>query len=118
MTEVEITALAAAVLLILRIVAPAVQRRWPGSWIDKAIGVALSVGPDLVGAGKVIADKRGTAAPLVTTQTAALQDARLAYEAYAESSNWIARDGTPMPPFDQLPLNRKASWLRSVEARK
>lgn len=100
---------------LLRAVAPAVARRWPGSILDQTIAFLLRAGSDWLGAVFSLALRQGVSGALVPTSDEAAM-AQRAYEAYAIAVRWTTYTGDTMKPWADLPEDAKVGWVAIVKA--
>lgn len=47
---------------------------------------------------------------------AMIELAKIAYDAYGESTGWTAHDDATMPDWDDLPAKQQAAWNAAVTA--
>ncbi len=88
----------------LRLVAPVVTRRWPGSWLDVVVASLLRLVPEILGFALGILNRQGSASPLVppkVDRAAVEAAARSAYEGIRQSD---------MPLWDDLPAAERRAW--------
>src|SRR5262245_4181882 len=99
------------VYVLLRVaIAPAIAKRWPGSWADVSCAFVLRVGPDVLGALIGLLRGQGTATALVPAADPAAPEARarLAYEASGRIVGSKTYPGGPMAQWIALPPETKA----------
>jgi hypothetical protein len=102
-------AIAIAVMLVVRVAAPRVAARWPGSWADVLLAFLLRLSSDWLGALIGLAQGQGATGALVPSPDLDAV-AQRAYEAYGTALDWLAHSGNPIPPWADLPAERRQGW--------
>ncbi len=117
-TAVLLTVLAMMVLgSFFRLIAPAVKRQWPESWIDKLIAFLIQITSNVAGGLLGLLKGQGTTSPLVQID----DETKLAMAKALFEAKELAKarfNGDPPSSarsFDDLPPLGQAAYCEAVE---
>lgn len=98
-----------------RFVGGIAAKRFPGGTLDKVCAFMLALCNDVAGAAASAAQGKSVLSPQVigdNEQLAAI--AKAGYHVYRAASDGIARDGSPLPVWDELPVAKQDAYIAAA----